>query len=121
MGEPSRAAKLALLALALALPVFGIVTGRWSIVWLLSAPGFILLPGMLFPKGIPPRRADGGGGGGGPQAPQLPPAPPSGGGIPLDDAQQSRVRMRDHVRPRWARPRLRTSSDEPRAPQRAPR
>jgi hypothetical protein len=35
------------------------------------------------------------GGGGGPRRPPTPPANPSPGGVPLDDAQPARVRLRD--------------------------
>jgi hypothetical protein len=58
-------------------------------------------PVLFDRRGSAPEQDDGdtddGGGPGGPPPPSRPPGPPSGG-IPLDDAQPARVRLRTHER-----------------------
>jgi hypothetical protein len=49
-----------------------------------------------FPQQYPDSGSDGGGGGGGPERPPAPKDPPRGGGIPLLDAEQARIRLRDN-------------------------
>jgi hypothetical protein len=62
---------------------------------------FLMLPALRHNPAPPERRPDGegddGGWGRGPKLPPTPPKPPRGG-IPLPDAAQSRVRLRDHVK-----------------------
>jgi hypothetical protein len=74
-----------------------------SMAWFFCA--LILVPALLFrPDASPGSSTDEDpGGGGGPQGP--PSRDPDPGGIPLPDAEQSRERVRDHVRPRrrWLR------------------
>jgi len=90
-----------------------------ALIWLFCS--LLLAPEFLFPNSGPPARApesegegDGGGGSGGGNPPQPSPRPGAPrGGIPLPDAEQSRLRVRDHDRP--ARRRLR-----PRRPAREP-
>jgi hypothetical protein len=48
-----------------------------------------------FPPGRPDPGSDGGGWGRGPDVPPKPPEPPRGG-IPLADAEQALIRLRDH-------------------------
>jgi len=75
-----------------------------SLGWFFCA--LILVPALVF-RGSQPASGssdDGDRDGTGPQQPPLP--GPGGGGIPLPDAEQSRERIRDHVRPRrqwWRR------------------
>ena len=81
----------------------------------LTIPGLILVPAPLYrrPGNSPDSSDDDGGGGpgrGGPDPPS--PAPPRGG-VPLPDAEQARLRLRDHGR-RGLRPR------RPRRPAREP-
>jgi hypothetical protein len=66
----------------------------------LGCVALLMLPALREGPGSPPWKSDSGsdeGWGGGPKRPPKPPEPPSGG-IPLDDAEQSRVRLRDHRR-----------------------
>ena len=66
---------------------------------LFALPAMFILSGMLFGGGdTPPDRPDTDDGGGwGPRGPSSPPDPPSAG-PPLPDADQSRLRARDHRR-----------------------
>jgi hypothetical protein len=96
--------------------VIGAATG----LLLLDTVLFVLLPGVLIAptflfKTRPSSDGDGGGGSG-PDDPEPEPQPPRGG-VPLLDAEQAAVRMRDHNRPwrRWARP-----SRSPREPAQRP-
>jgi hypothetical protein len=95
---------------------FGLMIGA-SVVWFLCS--LALVPALLFrgdsrpgPSDDDPRQ-----GGGGPQGP--PPRNPGSGGIPLPDAEQSRERVRDHVRRRrpWLR---RRTAREPEPARRSP-
>ena len=87
-------------------------------IWFFSA--ILLAPAVLFrDSGWPgPSDGDDGGGGGGPPPPPRPPAPPRGG-IPLPDADQASIRLRDHGRAVWQRLRPRREAREPR-PARVP-
>jgi hypothetical protein len=81
---------------------------------LIGGPALMFVPAFLF-RGLGPSSgpSDGdGGGGGGPDPPPEPPTTPRGG-IPLPDAQQSRVRVRDHNRPAFRDLRSRRPSREP--------
>jgi hypothetical protein len=82
---------------------------------LIGGPALMLVPAFLF-RGLGPSSGpsdgDGGGGGGGPDRPPEPPATPRGG-LPLPDAEQSRVRLRDHDRPAFRRPARRRPAREP--------
>ena len=59
----------------------------------------LIIPALREGPGVPPRNDSGSddGGGWGPKAPPKPPAPPRGG-IPLPDAVQASLRLRDHGR-----------------------
>jgi hypothetical protein len=59
----------------------------------------LIIPALREGPGTPPRNDSGSddGGGWGPKAPPKPPAPPRGG-IPLPDAVQASIRLRDHGR-----------------------
>ena len=62
--------------------------------------GVLLIPALRDQEPAPPRRADGendDGWGPGPKSPPQPPTPPRGG-IPLPDAEQARIRLRDGER-----------------------
>jgi hypothetical protein len=95
-----------------------------GLVYLVILLGVVFLPMVLGRGGSSPGQSDSDsddGGGGGPRQPRTPPRPPRGG-IPLDSAEQSRVRLRDHRRladrlP--ARPR-RGAPDRERTPVRTP-
>ncbi len=59
----------------------------------------LIIPALRDSPDFPPQRPDtgsDGGGGGGPKRPPAPQDSPRGGGIPLPDAEQARVRLRDH-------------------------
>ena len=72
-----------------------VITGQW----LLVIPALLLVPILLYrPSGPPPGPSGDDGGGPGSEPPSPAPMRPHGG-IPLLDAEQSRVRVRDHVRP----------------------
>lgn len=77
-----------------------------SMAWFFCA--LILVPALLFrgSQSSSDSSDDGGGDGAGPREPPLP--NPGAGGIPLPDAEQSRERIRDHVRPKrqWWRRRV---------------
>jgi hypothetical protein len=78
--------------------------------WFFSS--LIIVPALLFRDDSGPgSSSDDDGGGAGPQEPPSPDRGP--GAIPLPDAEQSRERVRDHVRrkPQWLR---RRSAREPR-------
>lgn len=57
----------------------------------------LIIPALRDSSDFPPRWDQGsdGGGGHGPDIPPAPPAPPRGG-IPLPDADQALIRLRDH-------------------------
>lgn len=87
-----------------------------------TIPGLILVPALLYrrPGSSPDSSDDEGGGGSGPGPGPPPPAPPRGG-VPLPDAQQSRLRLRDHGRRVLGVRRARRPAREPaRAPGRIP-
>jgi hypothetical protein len=58
----------------------------------------LILPALREGPELPPRRSDPGSDGGWGRGPESPPAPPGrpSGGIPLPDAEQAGVRLRDH-------------------------
>ena len=92
------------------------------LVAVLLAPTF-LPQEVLYPPPAPPSSDaddDDGGGGRGPESPPRKPGGPSGG-LPLPDADQARVRIRDHRRPSLTRTGERRPVHEPRrAPSRIP-
>ena len=68
----------------------------------------LIIPALRDSPDLPPNRPDtgsDGGGGGGPKRPPAPQDSPRGGGIPLPDAEQARVRLRDHRKLREHQPR----------------
>ena len=59
----------------------------------------LILPALRDSPEFPPPQSDPGSDGGWGRGPDRPPAPqdsPKGGGIPLPDAEQARIRLRDH-------------------------
>jgi hypothetical protein len=64
-----------------------------------AVSGWVLYRNIEPSPGPPSDEDDGGGGGRGRDRPRPVPKPPRGG-IPLPDATQSRLRLRDHVRPK---------------------
>jgi hypothetical protein len=58
----------------------------------------LIIPALRDSQDFPPRPDPGsdGGWGRGPDRPPAPKDPPRGGGIPLPDAEQARIRLRDH-------------------------
>ncbi|MDX6643580.1 MAG: hypothetical protein QOD76_1542 [Solirubrobacteraceae bacterium] len=74
--------------------------------------------------GSPPEEGDGGGGGGNDRVRPRRPGGPRDGGLPLPDADQARLRLRDHRRlAELLPPRVRRPAPEPepaRMPRRAP-
>ena len=105
------------LVLAIVLGTSGVVSERGLKLLLLLAMAWffcslILVPALLFKGESPPASSGGDDGddGGRPRRPS--PSDRDPGGIPLPDAEQSRRRLRDHVRPKrsWLR---RRSTREP--------
>ena len=92
----------------------------------LTIPGLVLVPVLLYrsPGSSPDSSDDEGGGGRGPGSPPAPPPRAPRGGVPLPDAEQARMRLREHGRRVWdaRRPRrVRRPAREPdRPPVRAP-
>jgi hypothetical protein len=87
----------------------------------LTLPGLVLVPILLYrkPGPSPDSSDDEGGGGRGPTPPLAPPPPPRGG-VPLPDAEQARLRIREHGR-RLSGVRARRPAREPRRrPSRVP-
>jgi|SRR5579864_2889452 len=90
----------------------------------LACVGVLLIPALRDNNTPPVRRNDGDSdddGGGGPKLPPAPPAPPRGG-IPLPDAVQSRVRLREpgRLRELLPRPERRRTREPERSPARIP-
>jgi hypothetical protein len=58
----------------------------------------LIIPALRDGQDFPPQPDPGsdGGWGRGPDRPPTPQDPPGGGGIPLPDAEQARIRLRDH-------------------------
>ena len=103
------------MALALlALPGLSLAADAWMYVPLLSIPALFLLPSLLFGGGGPPDGPDNGPGGGGGGRPVAPAPPP--GGVPLPDAEQPRLRIRDHGRLSLRKPRVRPGLAKPLTP-----
>ncbi|HUA50401.1 MAG TPA: hypothetical protein VMA77_34535 [Solirubrobacteraceae bacterium] len=80
----------------------------------------LILPALRDGPELPPHYPDqgsDGGGGRGPGRPPLPPEPPRGG-IPLPDAEQSRIRLRDHrkLSEQLPRPQRRPAREPDRTP-----
>ncbi len=77
--------------------------------------GLMLVPGLLYrrPGSSPGPSESDGGGGSGPGRPRPSPSGPRGG-VPLPDAEQARVRARDHWGPRFDEPRRRRPAHKPR-------
>lgn len=91
----------------------------------LTIPGLMLVPTLLYrrPGRSPDSSDDDGGGGPPPGFPPAPPARPSPprGGVPLPDAEQARVRIREHGRRLVGpRPPRRPAREPERPPVRAP-
>lgn len=101
-------------------PGLGFVLGRPGMAPFFALPALMLVPSLMGYGGPKPPGSDssseeGGGGGGGRRRP----TPPRGpwGGTPLPDAEQSRVRLRDHGSPRrLARPHRRAPAEHPGRP-----
>jgi len=110
---------VALLVGLLLLPVLSLATGSVMFVPLFALPAMFIISGMLFGGGdTPPDRPDSDDGGGwGPRGPSSPPDAPSAG-PPLPDADQSRLRARDHRRGFMTPSRTRRGAPE--RPRRAP-
>jgi hypothetical protein len=88
----------------------------------LTIPALMLVPALLYrrPGGSPDSSDDDGGGGPGPGPDPVPPPGPRGG-VPLPDAEQARLRLREHGRLALGARRARRTPREPvRSPQRAP-
>jgi hypothetical protein len=89
----------------------------------LTLPGLALAPALLYrkPGPSPGSSEDGGGGGGrGPEPPPAQPSPPHGG-VPLPDATQARLRLREPGRRLGGGPRVRRPVQDPAPrPARAP-
>jgi hypothetical protein len=107
----------AMLALALlvgeALMLGLLVDHVFGLVWLLLAISALLVgPAFCYRRTTTHGSESDGGGGSSPKQPPPPPSRPSGG-IPLEDAEQARVRVRDHDRPSFARPSERRPAREP--------
>jgi hypothetical protein len=90
-----------------------------------TIPGIMLVPALLYrrPDQPPGPSDDDGGGGPGHPPPPEPPARPTSprGGVPLPDAEQARLRIREHGRRVWRARRSRRPAREPdRRPVRAP-
>lgn len=89
----------------------------------LTIPGVMLVPMLLYrrPGGSPDSSDDDGGGGGGPGPPRPARPPRPRGGVPLPDAEQARVRIREHGRRLTGGRRTRRPAREPgRRPLRTP-
>jgi len=73
----------------------------------LVCAGVLIIPALRDNPEFPPRSDPGsdGGWGRGPDKPPAPRDPPRGGGVPLLDAEQSRIRLRDHRKLTELRPR----------------
>ncbi|MFZ1993995.1 MAG: hypothetical protein WAU75_07790, partial [Solirubrobacteraceae bacterium] len=87
----------------------------------LTIPGLMLVPALLYrrPGSSPDSSDDGGGGGSGPGPAPTPPTLPRDG-VPLPDAEQARMRLREHGRRVSGAGRLRRPAREPeRAPLRS--
>jgi hypothetical protein len=83
--------------------------GPWLALALLS---FLGTPLVCFRRGAAgPYRSDSGPDDPGPDDPPSPWRPPGGGGLPLPDATQSRVRLRDHSRAHPSRPPARVTRE----------
>ncbi|MDQ6820283.1 MAG: hypothetical protein M3076_08105 [Actinomycetota bacterium] len=105
---------LALIVLSPVLFLFGVTllfpalnerkaSGLLALFLLVAVPAMMLAPYLLFRgSGPAPGRSDDSHGGGGPPQPPSPPSAPRGG-IPLQDAEPARVRLRDHARPQGRR------------------
>jgi hypothetical protein len=88
----------------------------------LTIPALMLVPALLYrrPGGSPDSSDDDGGGGSGPGPDPVPPPAPRGG-VPLPDAEQGRLRLREHGRRALRGRRPRRPAREPvRSPQRTP-
>ena len=84
----------------------------------------LILPALRDTPEFPPHRPDPGSDGGwgrGPDPPPKPPAPPRGG-IPLPDAEQAMIRLRDHRKlgEQLAKRERRTTREPDRTPVRTP-
>src|SRR5947209_20262273 len=64
----------------------------------LIVAGILIIPALRDSPDFPPRPSDPGSDGGWGRGPALPPPPPASprGGVPLPDAEQARIRLRDH-------------------------
>ena len=71
-----------------------------GLVYLLLVLAVVFLPMILGRGGPSPGQSDSDSDGGGGSGPPRPPAPPDAprGGVPLDDAEPARVRLRGHDR-----------------------
>ncbi len=81
----------------------------------LFVPALFFVPALLYrASGSSPGSSedDGGGGGAGPDQPQCPPVAPRGG-LPRPDAEQARLRVRDHTGPEFDRVKPRRPAREP--------
>jgi hypothetical protein len=85
-------------AAALQLLTDGMAKVLLPFVLLIMLATLMFVPALLYERAGPPSDGSDGGGGSGPDEPSAPPAGPRGG-IPLPDAQQARLRVRDHTAP----------------------
>jgi hypothetical protein len=98
MGSSHRSTTLRLLIVAgaLALPALTLLSGSTAYIPLASLPAVMLIPALIFsPHQRPPRSEDDhdDDGDGGSRTPDTPKSLP-GGGMPLPDAVQARIRYR---------------------------
>jgi hypothetical protein len=89
----------------------------------LFVPALFLVPALLYRSSGSPPDSPGDNGGGWRPGPDQPPAPPRvpRGGLPRPDAEQARIRVRDHIAPDFDPVKPRRPAREPdRAPARHP-
>jgi hypothetical protein len=119
---PSLIAAILIAARELRLVGDGVAASMLLTLVFITLPGLMLVPALLYrrPGGTPDASDDDGGGGPG-RGPDPPPPPAPRGGVPLLDAEQARLRLREHGRHALRARRPRRAPREPvRSPARAP-
>ena len=118
-GGASVPTRVAVMIGLLLLPVLSLASGSVMFVPLFALPAMFIVSGVLFGgNDSPPDRPDtDDGGGGGPRRPDGPPRP-AGAGPPLPDADQARLRARDHTRGRLQASRTRRGAPREPVPKR---